>query len=243
MGHWDKNIYKPLSQCPIMTKKLDNSRLMDLASARRDSRAVAEDSVLSIAVTVLDLEDSIDELYEQIQKETVYASDDNGKPRAICFKHPIQVEDMERQIATLKGTMEQLQGILSRIERIFKRHGVMAKGVYSLDEDLLALQAEPTEISRKITRRVRAIIDGNPTIPLAMVWSDEEIQALELKKSQAAAMNVSEIANIKKLKDALLEDTDEGQRIVQAVRHPGRIPLTNSMVEQAESPILGQEVL
>lgn len=226
-----------------MTKKVENSRLMDLASARRDSRAVAEDSVLSIAVTVLDLEDSIDELYEQIQKETVYASDDKGKPRAVCFKHPIQVEDMERQIATLKGTMGSLQGLLGRIERTFKRHGVMAKGVYSLDEDLLALQAEPEEIARKITRRVREMITKEPTIPLAMVWADEEVQALEQKKSQAAAMNVSEIANIKKLKDALLEDTTEGQRIVQAVRHPGRIPLTPAMVEAVESPILGAEVL
>lgn len=226
-----------------MTQKPDNSRLMNLAAARRDSRAVAEDPVLSIAVTVLDLEDSIDELYEQIQKETVYASDDKGKPRAMCFKHPIQVEDMEKQIASLKGTMGSLQGILAHIERTFKRHGVMPKGVYSLDEDLLALQAEPEEIARKITRRVREMITKEPTIPLAMVWADEEVQALEQKKAQAAAMNVSEIANIKKLKDALLEDTDEGQRIVQAVRHPGRLPLTPSMVEQAESPVLGQEVL
>jgi hypothetical protein len=226
-----------------MTKKPENSRLMDLAAARRDSRAIADDSVLSIAVTVLDLEDSIEELYEQIQKETVYASDDKGKPRAVCFKHPIQVEDLERQIASMKGTMEQLQGILAHIERTFKRHGVIAKGVYSLDEDLLALQVEPEEIARKITRRVREMITKEPTIPLAMVWADEEIQTLEMKKAQAAAMNVSEIANIKKLKDALLEDTDEGRRIVEAVRHPGRLPLTPSMVEQAESPVLGAEVL
>lgn len=226
-----------------MTKRPDNSRLMNLAAARRDSRAVVDDPVLSIAVTVLDLEDSIDELYEQIQKDTVFGTDDNGKPRAVCFKHPIQVEDMERQIATLKGTMEQLRGLLGRIERTFKRHGIMPKGVYSLDEDLLALQAEPEEVARKITRRVREMITKEPTIPLAMVWADEEVQALEQKKAHAAAMNVSEIANIKKLKDALLEDTTEGQRIVQAVRHPGRIPLTPSMVEQAESPILGAEVL
>jgi len=226
-----------------MTKRLDNSRLLDLAVAGRESRAVAYDPILSIGVTVLDLQDSIDELYDKIQKDTVFGSDGNGKPRAVCFKHPVMVEDLERNIASLQETMGVLTDLLSHIEEKFAKHGVTAKALYSLNEDLTALQEEPSQVARAITRRVNDMINNNPTIPLAMVFADEEVQALEQKKAQAAVKNELQIANIIKLKDALMQDTNEGRRIVESVRHPGRIALTPAMVELAESPTEGEEVL
>lgn len=207
-----------------MSKRLDNSsRLMELARRGRESQEGANDPVLGIAVTVLDLQDSIDELYEKIQKDTVYGTDENDKPRPLAFKHPVLVEDLEEKIAAMKETMSGLQELLSHIEKVFLEHGVGVKALYSLDEDLTALQNEPAKVAAAVNRRVRALIDSNPTIPLPLVFADKIVQELELKKSEVGANNASQIANLIQLKDALRQDLDEGQRIVGAVRHPGRI--------------------
>jgi len=207
--------------------------LMELAARHREAKR-GNDPVMDLGVTILDLDDQIADLYKSIQENTLFEADDKFVPTAVGFKNPEKVIGWQEEIADLQGLKAELESYLTSIEVVFNEHGKKPVGLATLREELDSIIDSPNALSLRITRRVRAMIDKNPTISLALVFADPDVQALELQKHEAGLAAKTEAEAIRKLIDKIEAIASQTKEKITLYQYPGR-EITASMMCEVEA--------
>jgi hypothetical protein len=203
---------------------------MELAAKHREAKR-GNDPVMDLAVTILDIADEIEELYKRIQENTLFEADDEFVPVAVGFKNPEKVLRWQEEIAELQAYKEELEGYLTGIEIVFNEHAKRPVGLAALQEEQTAIINKPYELSLRITRRVKAMIAAEPTISMALVYSDPDVQALEIQKYEAGQAAKTEAESIRKLIDKIEAITSQTKGSITLYWHPGRAITASMMCE------------
>jgi hypothetical protein len=209
--------------------------LMEVAGRDRHGGG-PKDEILKIPISVLTLQDRIEERYNDIRELTIFGVDEEtGQPRALGFKDQGEAERLQKEIAGLTDQKAVLVALVESIEEVFESYGMHPRSMQALDEQISEIINAPQSIAFKINGKVRALMDSNRGITLAEIWSNPEIMALETERGRMTTRGGEEAAVLVRMKDEILPICRQAGPLVQAVRRPGRDinPATIAVMEAA----------
>jgi hypothetical protein len=206
----------------MTSKRLsEKSGLLDIAGRNRGR--TEGDEILSIASTLLEIREHVEELYKEIAGLTLFKHDEEFVPVAIGFRNPEKVEELQERITSLQSVAMSLETVVAGLEERFRAAGRGPMGAGDLDNLINEIAERPNEIARAISRRASALLQANPTASLASVWADETLQVLEVSKTEAIIKSKEELKGLVALKDSLQPEIALGRKISTGYKYPGRV--------------------
>lgn len=197
--------------------------LLEIAERRRSER----DSLLKMPTALFRLDELIAEEQDAIREQSIISMNELGIPEVLGFRDNAKVEQSQQRIAALNDSQAQLESIVAEAEAAFEEFELAVMSMESLDERIRENQDKAHEIALKINRIARNLLGEHPAMTMAELFSNEELQELEGKRSAAIIEGAKEAERLIKLKDRLIPLCKEGSSIADDALHPYRKMITD----------------
>lgn len=192
--------------------------LIELAERRRSER----DPLIKMGTAILRLNERIAEEQDAIREQAIISMDESGVPGVMGFRDGQIVERSQLQIAALTDSKSQLESLIDEAETAFEDFSLTPMSMEALDEMIRENQDMAHEIALKINRIARKLLGDHPALTLPELFSNEELQELEGKRSTAIIQGAKEAQRLIELKDRLIPLCKEGSAIADDVFYPHR---------------------
>jgi len=223
----NENLFKLEAKIKGMAKRL----LLEKVRGYKEGSG-KQDAILRIPIAFLILEESISEKYDEVKDLTDFEVSDEGEPKACGFKEPERVEAIQEEITELKEKRKQIEAQLTALEEIFQSYGAMVCSMSELDNLLNEKADLPRQLAIKINREVRHLLDSNPAMLLAEIWSAPTVMELESTRSKALGTIDSEVNALKTLKEEVNAISRGCEDLVKSILHPRRVVLDPARVSE-----------
>lgn len=197
--------------------------LMQIVKKRRNER----DLLLKVPTALLRLDELIIEQQDIIREQSIISMNELGIPEVLGFRDATEVEKAQLQIASLNDKRAQLEALINEAEAAFEDFGLPAMSMELLDERIRENQDKAHEIALMINRIARKLLGEHPAMTMAELFSNEELQELEGKRSAAIIEGAKEAQRLIELKDRLMPLSKEGSSIADDILHPYRKMITD----------------
>lgn len=187
-----------------------------------DRPHVLQDMVLRPYVEVLKIQEEIDSINAEIAALTIFEMEEDDTPTAIGFANPGKVEELSDMRRALSEQKEYFLDIVDKIEKVFKDFGETPRSEEAIGIEIKNLGNLVFDISVRINRQVRRLIENDEGIALGEIWSNPEIQVLEHEKAEAARTKDAKIKRLVELLDAIRPIASPAYRLAEEQSRPGR---------------------